>query len=797
MKRIKQLTLKYFAVALIMISCKVNYAQLSAPVVESVYGGRINAITGYALTVDTTRIFISTESANSIFYTDVAHSGSPSAAFFAPFKVMPGADANAAFGSGIQILEAHPQSGKVFFAENSSIYSTHPNSTTVDTINTVGFVKDILIVDSTMIFIADTNIHFGKLDNNGNFTEDAGSPKSISTMDLYANLAYSPIDSILYVVTSGFNVGLYQSTDKFDQLNSSSSFTDISPSSLSTSVYWRILGIAPSGRLFIAGLGSNAKQIAYSDDGVTWTSYTAYAGAWGTNFAFSGDSSSYNVYYASIFNDNNGLDGSWKIFGSVNGIMTHPNDGAVFVDPNKSDVVYLTTDQGIGASEDGGKGIFEIDDGVEALQVNDFSMTPSKNTAWLASKSGIRRVRDYRGLATWSNALFPWGDGSPYYSAEMSHYDSTVAYVGNLRVYKTTDDGNNWTRSFTPELAPYNFTSIGTKCNAIEECPWDSSIVFAGFEIEGTDKGGLFYSMDEGTTWDQLLLEASADGADVDVNDIIFNIEGTDTVVYVGVGYDLSAPQGWSVYKITKSGSSWSAALDMTGSSTSTGASIVVTIMDLELSATGDTVYAAGTDAGNTGPYVYYKPLSATGLWTPMSVAGFNSSTFNQTASSVTVSGDTVFVAVSNEIYNYVMGVSTSWTLGYSYPVGTKINFLYYDELLAGTSTGLYAHFTKGGVTTVRKDENPAAPKIFALDQNYPNPFNPSTTIGYILPRQSNVSLKIYNILGKEIAELVNKNQAAGKYSVSFDASSLSSGIFFYTLRTGGKTLTKKMILLK
>ncbi|MBI2416402.1 MAG: T9SS type A sorting domain-containing protein [Ignavibacteriales bacterium] len=91
----------------------------------------------------------------------------------------------------------------------------------------------------------------------------------------------------------------------------------------------------------------------------------------------------------------------------------------------------------------------------------------------------------------------------------------------------------------------------------------------------------------------------------------------------------------------------------------------------------------------------------------------------------------------------------------------------------------------------------PELPEAFALLQNYPNPFNPSTVIGYVLGEESNVSLKIYDVLGKEIATLVDAKQIAGKYSVNFDAAKLNTGMYFYQLKTGRNSVTKSMLLLK
>jgi hypothetical protein len=88
-------------------------------------------------------------------------------------------------------------------------------------------------------------------------------------------------------------------------------------------------------------------------------------------------------------------------------------------------------------------------------------------------------------------------------------------------------------------------------------------------------------------------------------------------------------------------------------------------------------------------------------------------------------------------------------------------------------------------------------PVSFQLDQNYPNPFNPSTFISYKLPISSLVTIKVYDVLGREVQTLVNERQAAGNHSVTFNASSLPSGVYFYRLQTGNYSTAKKLLLLK
>ncbi|MBK7229586.1 MAG: T9SS type A sorting domain-containing protein [Ignavibacteriales bacterium] len=85
----------------------------------------------------------------------------------------------------------------------------------------------------------------------------------------------------------------------------------------------------------------------------------------------------------------------------------------------------------------------------------------------------------------------------------------------------------------------------------------------------------------------------------------------------------------------------------------------------------------------------------------------------------------------------------------------------------------------------------------FLLNQNYPNPFNPSTIISYSIPQNSFVTLKVYDVLGNEVSTLVNETKSAGRYDVRFDASGLSNGVYFYTIKADNFNSTKKMIFMK
>jgi len=130
-----------------------------------------------------------------------------------------------------------------------------------------------------------------------------------------------------------------------------------------------------------------------------------------------------------------------------------------------------------------------------------------------------------------------------------------------------------------------------------------------------------------------------------------------------------------------------------------------------------------------------------------------------------------------------------------------SVNFV--GEILgwAVGKKGTILHTTNGGVTFINNEINNSIQQSFILNQNYPNPFNPSTTITYHLPKASNVVLKIYDVLGNEVATLVNEEKAPGTYEVMFNSESSirhpASGVYFYQLKAGDYLETKKMILLK
>lgn len=130
-------------------------------------------------------------------------------------------------------------------------------------------------------------------------------------------------------------------------------------------------------------------------------------------------------------------------------------------------------------------------------------------------------------------------------------------------------------------------------------------------------------------------------------------------------------------------------------------------------------------------------------------------------------------------------------------PVNTRFVRLYITDAGQDAATRIYEFEAYYLGSVALSGEDKTLPKNYFLLQNYPNPFNPNTVIGYELPVKVHVSLSVFDILGREVAALVNEEQQPGIYSANFNASSLTSGVYFYKLKAGGFSASGKMLLLK
>jgi hypothetical protein len=264
------------------------------------------------------------------------------------------------------------------------------------------------------------------------------------------------------------------------------------------------------------------------------------------------------------------------------------------------------------------------------------------------------------------------------------------------------------------------------------------------------------------------------------------------------------------------------------------------------LKGTGFNYFALGQDLldygfkGSGNAYLYGSPYPAQGQWIKSPPATYYSLPLQTSKSWITTYDETlsgsaqIFPApappvtvgptVTAHTVKYTVDAYGPLTVRGSAPVGA-LRIRKVDSLAAGLRVS-YIFLAKDGTsvqvsvmdpmspdsgtvaivrtstqwttaTAVSVEANEDLPTTFALGQNYPNPFNPKTVVSYQLPVVSNVRLEVYDLLGREVALLVNERQAAGSYNVTFDAGRLASGTYLYRITAGQFVQTRKMVLLK
>jgi hypothetical protein len=155
--------------------------------------------------------------------------------------------------------------------------------------------------------------------------------------------------------------------------------------------------------------------------------------------------------------------------------------------------------------------------------------------------------------------------------------------------------------------------------------------------------------------------------------------------------------------------------------------------------------------------------------------------------------GDKLSATLANtsNLGAYKWAINSNLATGTDYSIKIKSKV---DNTLFDVSDSTFSIIDTTGSAVLNET---AVVKEFALDQNYPNPFNPTTIINYSIPKQSHVTIKVYDVTGREAATLVNEEKPMGNYKVEFNADHFSGGIYLYQIKTEGLTLTKKMLLLK
>ncbi len=195
---------------------------------------------------------------------------------------------------------------------------------------------------------------------------------------------------------------------------------------------------------------------------------------------------------------------------------------------------------------------------------------------------------------------------------------------------------------------------------------------------------------------------------------------------------------------------------------------------------------------GLAGNLNLYSTTNSGTNWVPTNAPG------NSNITCLTGDGNNYWAAVGNSIYK-TTNFGLNWTTEHS--VGS-VNSKYTQLEIIDSNKTIWATNSEGfisryGIISNIDPINNLIVNDYQLNQNYPNPFNPETNINFAIPKSGNITLKVYNMEGKELAVIINENLQIGNYSVKFNGSNLPSGIYFYQLRSDDFISTKKMTLIK
>jgi hypothetical protein len=769
----KKLFLLLFLIGGLSLSSQAQ--TLSAPTTENVFGGTVQDIEVFAFHPDSICVVLASQSANSIFF---AKAKRGSTRVNLRLHALPSADINDGFGDSIRQLEVHARTGTIFFVVSSRLYRTTLSSSTATQIDQL--VKSFMIHGDTLVMVKNNRfpsgndtLEWGPINSAGIFTATNGR-SLLRSYNEPPQLLINPSNNRLHIFDRGATPHMYMLGDAFNAMNNSTALASaVNPAPSVPNTEWRTYGIAPNGDWYVAGqppLNTPTvvdRKIAWSyNNGASWNHSSMNApgpigGVVGNNMLIEDAGGARTIYIGSMILKDTAFMSTWVNPGSVYvENFNRVNDAITKRDPINPDMKYHATNVGFGYSTNRGDSVFAWNTGFEAVQVNDIDMTASFNIGWIASKSGLFKVENYKTPSpTWYPPRYPNGDGAPCQAIAIDPTNDQRVFAGNQRIYRTVTGGSpsgsspdGWDRVFTPESAPYNYNRINSYCTSIKVSPDSSNIVMAGFSQLYSDKGGLFWSKDGGNTWSQLLLRASSLGQDVDVNDIAFTFEAGQVVAYIGVEADVTTAGAYGLFKAVWNGSTWITARD--GSYGATDA-----IIDLHLNASRDSLLVLNYDPGILPVNnIQAKALSSStwsGLPGPTGVGGVGSA--------ITIGAGHVFLAIGKDIYASPLTSFFAWALAYSYPSGTQINALFYDDLLVGTGTGLYGH-----------DFNPLTSSV--------KPINPLTKLVYPNPVHDRLyyegmhRIRLFNALGQLVYQSMEKETEIktdhlhpGMYFISFD----------------------------
>ena len=340
---------------------------------------------------------------------------------------------------------------------------------------------------------------------------------------------------------------------------------------------------------------------------------------------------------------------------------------------------------------------------------------------------------------------------NPVYALAVSGTNLFAGTYGG--VFLSTNNGTSWTAVNSGLTDAYVFALAVSGTN-----------LFAGTFFGN----GVFLSTNNGTSW--IAVNSGLNNNDVNA------LAVSDTNLFAGI-------YGSGVFLSTNNGTSW------------TAVDSGLTKFDVHaLAVSGTNLFA-----GEYGPGAFLSTNNGTKWKTVNSGLTTN---FSAYINALEVFDKNLFAGTTNGVY-LSTNDGTSWTTVDSGLTNTDVLSFAVSPVTGGTNlfagtygSGVWRRQLSEMVTEVEENQT-KIPNSFALEQNYPNPFNPSTNITFSVGTYSYTSLQVYDLLGREVATLVNEKKPAGTYTMRWNASGFPSGVYFYRLRIGSLTETKKLVLLR
>ncbi len=641
-------------------------------------------------------------------------------------------------------------------------------------VSTPGFTGNLWWID-----FMNTDYGFIAADGNVLRTTDGGENWEIIPAGDYRPLYCLDIIDSLHIAAAGYGGTSYSAKNLY---SSDGGYTWISGGNLTTEEVNCIQYVNPdTGYLVMSGVSARKT----TNRGQEWTT-------------LQGISDNYEIQ---ILNNNIGYSAGTEVkICKAEGDLDQWH--RLFINDNFSDVFFVNEQKGfvISSAENSNyRGLYKTTNGGESWQ----SVPGAPNgvdllfldslTGFLGASSSIYKTTD--GGESWYQTQGAAGGGKIIFINQLTGW----AIHSNV-IYKTTDRGEYWFTQFT---AP---SSIGFKSIYFVDSLYGWTANSNGRPYKTTDGGDNWIQQTNLEIWQSqdVLFSDSDTGFLLESNKLYKTTNGGSTFdLITGVtGFSIAGKfsnymdstffiTGYKTFRSIDGGESWYMFPELD----------LIRINGLHILNPG-----AGYSAGETGLILRYYDS----LYTPVELSSFllksNGQSIQITWTTATETNNQGF-----EIERCQKAVSSKQTwdkIGYVAGNGTTLNshsYSYTDEI---DKPGNYSYRLKqmdfdGSFEYSKEIEvNVASPNRFSLEQNYPNPFNPVTKINFNLVTDSKVNLKVYNVLGREIQTLANKEMKAGFYDIDFNASNLVSGVYFYRLIAEGNNgeiydSTKKMVFLK